>query len=99
MKKVIQIALATLALTTAAFAGQKTTTMTPSTTTTTMQTKMVNLNIANAKTLATLPGIGPKIAKEIIKNRPYKDGKELQAKVKGIGPKVWTQIEKLVSFK
>jgi competence protein ComEA len=59
----------------------------------------VNVNTANLKALETLPGIGPKIAAEIIKNRPYKDGKELQTKVKGIGKKVWTEIKAYVLFK
>jgi competence protein ComEA len=59
----------------------------------------VNVNTASLKALETLPGIGPKIAAEIIKNRPYKNGKELQTKVKGIGPKVWQDIQKFVLFK
>ena len=59
----------------------------------------VNVNKASAAQLETLPNVGPKIAADIIKNRPYKDGKELQAKVKGIGPKTWAKIEKYVLFK
>lgn len=59
----------------------------------------VNINKATATQLETLPNVGPKIAADIIKNRPYKDGKELQAKVKGIGPKTWAKIEKYVLFK
>ncbi len=76
-------------------------TATPMTKTTTMAAKMipVNVNSASLKDLETLPGIGPKIATEIIKNRPYKNGKELQTKVKGIGPKVWKDIQKYVLFK
>ncbi len=59
----------------------------------------VHINSANVKTLETLPGVGPKIAAEIIKNRPYKNGKDLQTKVKGIGSKVWTEIKAYVLFK
>jgi competence protein ComEA len=59
----------------------------------------VNVNKASAAQLETLPNVGPKIAADIIKNRPYKDGKELQTKVKGIGTKTWAKIEKYVLFK
>lgn len=59
----------------------------------------VNVNSAKLKALETLPGVGPKIAADIIKNRPYKNGKELQTKVKGIGPKVWAEIKEYVLFK
>ncbi len=59
----------------------------------------VNVNTANLKTLETLPGVGPKIAAEIIKNRPFKNSKDLQAKVKGIGLKVWSEIKAYVLFK
>jgi competence protein ComEA len=82
--------------------AQKTaSTMTKTPTMTSKMAKIapVNVNTANLKALETLPGIGPKIAAEIIKNRPYKDGKELQTKVKGIGPKVWSDIQKYVLFK
>lgn len=69
------------------------------TSTVTMKGTLINLNKATAMQLEKLPGIGPKIAAEIIKNRPYKDGMELQKKVKGIGPKVWKDIQALVTFK
>ncbi len=74
---------------------------TPTKTTSVMAAKItaMNVNTATAAQLETLPGIGPKIAAEIVKNRPYKDGKELQAKVNGIGPKVWKEIKKYVLFK
>lgn len=63
------------------------------------KTALVNLNTANAMQLEKLPGIGPKIAAEIIKNRPYKNAADVQSKVKGIGAKVWHNIEALVTFK
>lgn len=59
----------------------------------------VNVNTANLKTLETLPGVGPKMAAAIIKNRPYKNSKDLESKVKGIGPKVWSEIKAYVLFK
>ncbi len=58
----------------------------------------INLNRDSQKELERLPGIGPKIAREIIKNRPYRDGKELQDKVKGIGPKTWAEIKPYIKF-
>jgi competence protein ComEA len=58
----------------------------------------VNLNRATQMELETLPGIGPKIAREIIKHRPYKNGQELQDKVKGIGPKTWADLKNRVTF-
>ena len=58
----------------------------------------VNINRATQAELETLPGIGPKIAREIIKNRPYKNGQELQDKVKGIGPKTWADLKNRVTF-
>jgi competence protein ComEA len=69
------------------------------TTSISMKTTLIKLNSATAMQLEKLPGIGPKIAAEIIKNRPYKNAAELQKKVKGIGAKVWKNIEALVSFK
>ncbi len=73
------------------------TTATPMTTTKVIA--LVNVNTATTAQLETLPGIGPKIAAEIIKNRPYKSGQDLQSKVKGIGPMVWNEIKKHVIFK
>jgi competence protein ComEA len=58
----------------------------------------INVNRATQAELETLPGIGPKIAREIIKNRPYKNGQELQDKVKGIGPKTWADLKNRVTF-
>jgi competence protein ComEA len=58
----------------------------------------INVNRATQAELETLPGIGPKIAREIIKNRPYKNGQDLQDKVKGIGPKTWADLKNRVTF-
>ena len=62
------------------------------------QSRRVNVNTATQRELETLPGIGPKIALEIIKHRPYRNGQELQDKVKGIGPKTWNDIKNLITF-
>ncbi len=61
--------------------------------------QVLNINTASQAQLEALPGIGPKIAREIIRNRPYRDAKELQAKVKGIGPKTWEEIRRYVRFR
>jgi competence protein ComEA len=67
-------------------------------TSSTMATAKVNLNKASVAQLEKLPGVGPKLAAEIVKNRPYKNGADLEKKVKGIGPKLWTAIRGHVSF-
>jgi competence protein ComEA len=104
--KVIMIAATSLLLGTSMLAvnAQKTTsiktpTMIAKTSKMAAKITPVNINTANLKTLETLPGIGPKIAAEIIKNRPYKNAKELETKVKGIGKKVWNEIKEYVLFK
>lgn len=61
--------------------------------------RVININIATQAELEALPGIGPKIAREIIRNRPYRDAKELQTKVKGIGPKTWENLKRYVRFR
>lgn len=61
--------------------------------------QVVNINTATQAQLEALPGIGPKIAAEIIKNRPYRNSTELMDKVKGIGPKTWEEIKKYVRFR
>ena len=64
-----------------------------------MQPQIININTATKAQLEALPGIGPKIAAEIIKNRPYSSSTELMDKVKGIGPKTWDDIKKYVRFR
>jgi competence protein ComEA len=59
----------------------------------------VNINTAQEGSLLCLKGVGPKIAADIVKNRPYKDGKDVQTKVKGIGPKTWDDMKAFVIFK
>ena len=100
LKRILPIAMTALALAVpAASFAQKTTVKSATAATMTKTIAPVNVNTATIMQLETLPGIGPKIAAEIVKNRPYKDAKEFEAKVKGIGPKTWLQIEKYVLFK
>jgi competence protein ComEA len=48
------------------------------------KTEKVNLNTADEKTIAGAKGVGDKLAKELVKNRPYKTWEEV-SKVKGVG--------------
>ncbi len=45
---------------------------------------LIDVNTADQKTLESLPGVGPSLAQEIVKGRPYKSIDDLD-KVKGIG--------------
>ncbi|MCX7600374.1 MAG: helix-hairpin-helix domain-containing protein [Meiothermus sp.] len=58
----------------------------------------VHINTATLTQLKTLPGVGTTLAKQIIKHRPYKNAQDLQAKVKGIGPKLWSKMAPYVLF-
>lgn len=64
-------------------------------------TEKVDLNRASAETLETLPGIGPKLAKEIIDYREqggvFRKGEDL-LQVKGIGIKRLHRIEPYLTF-
>jgi competence ComEA-like helix-hairpin-helix protein len=55
----------------------------------------VDINNAPRETIETLPGIGPKLAEQIIVGRPYKTIDELD-RVKGIGPKKLQQLRSRV---
>src|ERR1041385_3932163 len=55
----------------------------------------VDINNAPRETIETLPGVGPKLAQEIISGRPYKTIDELD-RVKGIGPKKLQQLRSRV---
>jgi competence protein ComEA len=48
------------------------------------KTEKVNLNTADEKTIAGAKGVGEKLAKELVKNRPYKTWEDV-SKVKGVG--------------
>jgi competence protein ComEA len=49
-----------------------------------MAAPLVDINSADVKALEALPGVGPAVAADIVKGRPYKSVDEL-ARVKGIG--------------
>ena len=57
----------------------------------------MNLNSATVQQVNALPGIGNKLAAEIIKNRPYSSIDDLNAKVK-ISKKSLDKLRPLVSF-
>lgn len=60
----------------------------------------VNINTASAEELATLPGIGPKIAEDIVKYRKdngnFKTTKDI-TNVKGVGDKKYEAIKDKIS--
>lgn len=59
----------------------------------------VNINAAKLEDMKCLPGFTDSIAKDVIANRPYKDGNQFKLKIEGIGPKLWLKIANYVSFK
>ena len=58
----------------------------------------LNINTATKEQLGALPGIGPKTAQAIIDNRPYGKTEDL-LKVKGIDPKIFSQIKDLIKVR
>jgi endonuclease YncB( thermonuclease family) len=56
----------------------------------------LDLNAATYRELQQLPGIGPSLASEIIKRRPFTSSEELLT-VPGIGPKKYAKLRPLVS--
>jgi competence protein ComEA len=60
-------------------------------------TGKVNVNTADAETLATLPGVGPTIAQRIIEGRPYHSLADLE-KVKGLSQAKVQALKGKVSF-
>ena len=62
--------------------------------------KAINLNLATAEQLETLPGIGPKVAERIIEHRTKNGGfKRIEdlMNVKGIGEKSFLKLKPLVA--
>lgn len=51
----------------------------------------IDINNASQEAIETLPGVGPKLAKEIIAARPFRTFSDLD-KVNGIGPKKLDQL-------
>lgn len=62
-----------------------------------VQPRLINLNTATATDLASLPGVGPKTAAQIIRARPLKDLTALDA-LPGFGPKKMEALRELVGF-
>lgn len=58
----------------------------------TLSTDLININLASAENLDTLPGVGVVTAEKIINNRPYATINELLDK-KVVSAKVFTQIK------
>lgn len=56
---------------------------------------LVDINFASEAELDTLPSIGPALAKEIIRSRPYSTAEELEH-VKGISKKMAARLLPLV---
>ncbi len=85
------VAIAVLAASPAALAAKKKTPTPASTESSTAskssrseKAEKVNLNTADEKAIAGAKGVGEKLAKELVKNRPYRTWEEV-SKVKGVG--------------
>jgi competence protein ComEA len=61
-------------------------------------TTKTNLNRASIVDLETLPGVGPKIAVEIVQHRPYRSGEELMVAVKSMSLTLWEHLKSKVTF-
>ena len=64
---------------------------------TVLKTK-VNFNKASVADLQCLPGVTKAIAKDIVINRPIRDGHDFEVKIETIGRKLYAQIGKYVTF-
>jgi competence protein ComEA len=58
--------------------------------------RLINVNTASQAELEALPGIGPVIARRIVKGRPYPSVGELD-RVKGVGKKRLEEIRPMVT--
>ena len=56
---------------------------------------VVNVNLATQQELETIPGVGPVLAREIIRGRPYDKVEDLD-RVKGIGPYTFNSVRPYV---
>lgn len=60
-------------------------------------TRPVDVNRDTLEQIATLPEVGPEIAKRIVEGRPYSNADDL-LKVKGIGPKTLEKMRPRLKF-
>ena len=58
----------------------------------------IDVNSASLEQLQILPGVNARVAADIIKNRPFKDLADLDARVKGIGKKSVKKLAPLITF-
>ncbi|GAA5512941.1 hypothetical protein Dcar01_01665 [Deinococcus carri] len=58
----------------------------------------VNLNKADVTDLQCLKGVSPTIARDIIANRPFKDGNDFARKIEVIGHRLWNDNKAHLTF-
>ena len=99
--RILMAAILGIAVSAAAASAQnKATTPTAGATATATATAPVNLNTATAEQLATIPGVGPKMAERIIdyrqKNGGFKKVEDLM-NVSGVGEKSFLKMKPLIT--
>ena len=96
MIRIMMAAIAAIALSASALTAQS---KAPAPKPTATAAAPVNLNTATAEQLATIPGVGPKMAERIIdyrqKNGGFKKIEDLM-NVKGIGEKMFLNLKPLI---
>ncbi len=97
MTRIMMAAIAAIALSATALSAQS---KTPAPKTTATAAAPVNLNTATAEQLATIPGVGPKMAERIIdyrqKNGGFKKVEDLM-NVSGVGEKSFLKMKPLIT--
>jgi competence protein ComEA len=101
MTRILMAAIVGIAVSAAAASAQnKATTPKAAATATATATAPVNLNTATAEQLATIPGVGPKMAERIIdyrqKNGGFKKVEDLM-NVSGVGEKSFLKMKPLIT--
>jgi competence protein ComEA len=101
MTRILMAAILGIAVSAAAASAQnKATTPKAAATATATATAPVNLNTATAEQLATVPGVGPKMAERIIdyrqKNGGFKKVEDLM-NVSGVGEKSFLKMKPLIT--
>ena len=97
MTRIMMAAIAAIALSATALSAQS---KTPAPKTAATAAAPVNLNTATAEQLATIPGVGPKMAERIIdyrqKNGGFKKVEDLM-NVSGVGEKSFLKMKPLIT--